>query len=131
LRPRLRAFATGFSSAAFERILAAHPRRNVVFSKVKSVGMSVALIGIVVGSTTSGASAVTAELARKCSALMAKAYPPRQAGNPAAGSAKGNGTEARAYYQKCVANNGKVDDNAGTQANSPGTLGNTSGAKGK
>jgi hypothetical protein len=116
---------------AFQRILAAQARRNVVFGKVKSVSVSVALISIAVGSTTSGVSAVTVELARKCSALMAKAYPPRQAGNPAAGSAKGNGTEARAYYQKCVANNGKVDDNAGTQANSPGSQGNTSGAKGK
>ena len=24
---------------------------------------------------------------------------------------------ARTYYQKCLANNGKVDDNAGTQGN--------------
>jgi hypothetical protein len=102
-----------------------------VFKKVKSASVSVALICIAVGSTTSGASAITVELARKCSALMTKAYPPRQPGNPAAGSTKGNGAEARAYYQKCVANNGKVDDNAGTPPNSPGAQGNTSGAKGK
>jgi hypothetical protein len=102
-----------------------------VFSKMKSVSVSVALICIAVGSTTSGASAITVELAKKCSGLMAKAYPPRQPGNPAAGSTQGNGAEARAYYQKCVANNGKMDNNAGTQANSPGTQGNTSGAKGK
>jgi hypothetical protein len=102
-----------------------------VFSKVKSVSMSVALIGIAVGSTTSGASAVTAELARKCSALMAKAYPPREPGNPAAGSANGNGLAAQTYYQKCLTNNGKVDDNAGAPANSPTPQGSTSGTKGK
>ena len=102
-----------------------------MFSKVKSVSVSVALICIAVGSTTNGASAVTAELARKCSALMAKAYPPREPGNPAAGSAKGDGPAAQTYYQKCLANNGKVDDNAGTQANSPAPQGNTSGTKGK
>jgi hypothetical protein len=104
-----------------------------VFSKAKSVTLSVALICIAVGSATSSASAVTAELARKCAGLMTKAYPPREPGNPAAGSTKGNGKQAQAYYQKCLTNNGKVDDNAnaGTQTNSPGTQGNNSGAKGK
>jgi hypothetical protein len=109
-----------FSPAAFERILAAQTRRNVVFSKVRSVSVSVALICIAVGLTTGGASAVTAELARKCSALMAKTYPPREPGNPAAGSAKGNGGAAQTYYQKCLANNGKVDDDTGAQGNSQG-----------
>jgi hypothetical protein len=55
------------------------------------------------------ASAISAELARKCSALTAKAFPPRVVGNPASGSAKGSGREERAYYRKCVANEGKVD----------------------
>ncbi|AMA61528.1 hypothetical protein BCCGELA001_28220 [Bradyrhizobium sp. CCGE-LA001] len=56
------------------------------------------------------ASAITAEVARACDAAVAKAFPPRQIGNPAAGSAKGTGKEQREYFQKCVANNGKVDD---------------------
>ena len=102
-----------------------------MFGKVKSVSVSVALICFAVGATTTGASAVTVELARKCSALMAKAYPPRELGNPAAGSAKGNGAAAQTYYQKCLANNGKVDDNTGSQGNSAGTQGNNSGTKGK
>jgi hypothetical protein len=126
----MRAQPAVFSPAEFRRILAAQARRNVVSSKVKSVSISVALICVAVGSTTSGASAITVELARKCSALMAKAYPPREPGNPAAGSAKGNGASAQAYYQKCLANNGKVDD-SGTQTGSPGTQGNNSGTKGK
>jgi hypothetical protein len=102
-----------------------------VFSKVKSVSMRVALICIAVGLMMNSASAVTADLARKCSGLMAKAYPPREPGNPAAGSTKGNGLAAQTYYQKCLVNNGRVDDNAGAQANSPGTQGNNPGTKGK
>jgi hypothetical protein len=88
---------------------------------VRSASAAVALICFAVGATTTSASAVSMELARKCSALMGKAYPPREPGNPAAGSAKGNGAAAQAYYQKCLANNGKVDNDAGSQDNSAGT----------
>ncbi|MBR0715868.1 hypothetical protein JQ632_18140 [Bradyrhizobium liaoningense] len=56
------------------------------------------------------ASAITAEVARACDAAVAKAFPPRQIGNPAAGSTKGTAKDQRAYFSKCVANNGKVDD---------------------
>jgi hypothetical protein len=90
-----------------------------VLSRVKSVSLSIAVTCIAVGSMTSSASAITVELAHKCSALMAKAYPPREPGNPAAGSAKGDGQAAQAYYRKCVANNGKVDDSASTQGTPP------------
>jgi hypothetical protein len=58
---------------------------------------------------TSRASAITAELAKKCGALTAKAFPPRVIGNPAAGSVKGSGEDAQAYFNKCVKNGGKVD----------------------
>ena len=56
------------------------------------------------------ASAITAEVARACDAAVAKAFPPRQIGNPAAGSAKGSAKDRREYFKKCVANDGKVDD---------------------
>lgn len=56
------------------------------------------------------ASAITAELARTCKTLMTKQFPPREPGNPAAGSTKGSGRDQQAYFNKCVANNGKVDD---------------------
>ena len=56
------------------------------------------------------APAITAELARKCEAIVSAAFPPRQIGNPAAGSVKGNGKAQRDYYSKCVANGGKMDD---------------------
>ena len=49
------------------------------------------LIWIGLGLMTIGASAETVEVARKCDALTAKAYPPRVIGNPAAGSAYGTG----------------------------------------
>jgi len=66
-----------------------------------------------------GAVAVTADVARACNVLVAKAFPPRQPGNPAAGSAKGNGADQRAYFQKCVANGGKMDDEASRNDSAP------------
>ena len=68
----------------------------------------VALILAVLGATP--ASALTAELAKKCQSLTIKAFPPREPSNPAAGSAKGSGPQMRAYYEKCVAADGKIDD---------------------
>jgi hypothetical protein len=73
-----------------------------------------AFVVMLIAPTT--ASAITAELARTCDAAVAKAFPPRQIGNPAAGSAKGTAREQRDYFQKCIANNGKVDDAAADTA---------------
>ena len=75
-----------------------------------------ALICIALGSSISyPAGAVTVEVARKCKVLTDKAYPPREPGNPAAGSAKGTGLAAQGFFDKCVANGGKVDDTAPAQ----------------
>lgn len=79
-------------------------------TKLKSAFMGLALTCIALGATSSQASAVTAELARKCSALMAKQFPPREPGNPAAGSTKGSGRAQQDYFNKCIANNGNMDD---------------------
>jgi hypothetical protein len=54
-----------------------------------------------------------AELARKCDALTAKAFPPLVPGNPAAGTTKGSGLEAQSYFRKCIANDGRVDNSTG------------------
>ncbi len=51
--------------------------------------------------------AITAEVARKCTAALAKEFPRRVVGNPASGSAKGSGRQQQAYYQQCVANGGQ------------------------
>jgi hypothetical protein len=69
-----------------------------------------ALICAASGSIPDQASAITAEVARKCNALTAKQFPAREPGNPAAGSAKGSGRSQYEYFNKCVANGGKVDD---------------------
>jgi hypothetical protein len=53
-------------------------------------------------------SAVTAEVAKKCSALLAKEFPPRIIGNPAAGSARGTPDEQRQYFNQCVQNGGDM-----------------------
>lgn len=59
-----------------------------------------------------GGGAVTLEVAKKCNGLLAKEFPPRQSGNPAAGSAKGNAQAQRDYYKKCVDNGGNVEATA-------------------
>ena len=68
------------------------------------------LICIALASPPHSARAVTAEVAKKCSALTDKIFPPRVIGNPGAGSTKGNGLAEQAYFKKCVASGGKVED---------------------
>ncbi len=66
-------------------------------------------LGCIVATTmVDSAFAVSVEVAKKCDALTAEAFPPRVIGNPAAGSAKGTGRQQQAYYRKCVANKGKM-----------------------
>jgi hypothetical protein len=72
----------------------------------------VALVCIGIGTTSGSASAITAEVARKCDVLTMKAFPPRVVGNPAAGSAKGTGQSEQSYFHKCVANGGNMHGGA-------------------
>ena len=83
-----------------------------MFAHVKFESALVGLVCIAVGCINGRASAVTAEVARKCAALTAKAYPPQVPGNPAAGLAKGTVQIKRDYFNKCVANGGNMDDDA-------------------
>lgn len=83
---------------------------------IKPKLISATLLFVVAGSMTSGASAITVELAKKCEALTIKAFPARVVGNPAAGSAKGSGKDAQAYFNKCVRNDGKVDEGSSKEA---------------
>jgi hypothetical protein len=66
---------------------------------------------------TENALAITVEVARKCSTLTDKAFPLRVPGNPAAGRAHGTGQDLRAYFNKCVANGGKIEDQAPVRGN--------------
>jgi hypothetical protein len=61
------------------------------------------------GLLTNPAAAITVEVAKKCNLLVAKAFPPVQPGNPAAGS-KGKSPDAQAYFRKCVDNGGNIVD---------------------
>jgi hypothetical protein len=83
---------------------------RTMFTNLKIGSVLVALVYVAVGCVTGSASAVTAELAKKCQALTAKAFPPRVPGNPAAGSAKGTGQSQRDYFNRCLANGGNMDD---------------------
>ena len=65
------------------------------------------------GLVPTDASAISVEIAKKCNSLVAKAFPPREPGNPAAGSTKGTAQDQRDYFNKCVTNGGNVDDAAG------------------
>jgi hypothetical protein len=56
------------------------------------------------------AKAISAEVAKKCKILRAKQFPPRQIGNPAAGSAYGSGQDKREFFRRCVANSGNMDN---------------------
>jgi hypothetical protein len=70
---------------------------------------------VLIGSATEAgtvlrASAVTAELAKACAERLAKAFPPREPGNPAAGSSAGTAEDQRRYFAKCVASGGRMED---------------------
>jgi hypothetical protein len=77
-----------------------------VLAKLKFEAAGVAVICLLQALTPRSALAITADVARKCSALTAKAYPPRVVGNPAAGVQNGSSQDFRNYFHKCVANGG-------------------------
>jgi hypothetical protein len=56
----------------------------------------------------SQAQPISAEVAKKCKILRAQQFPPRQIGNPAAGSAYGSGQDKREFFRRCVANGGNI-----------------------
>ena len=81
-----------------------------MFASLKSYLARLALVGITIGLLSGSASAITVELARKCNAMVAQAFPPRVPGNPAAGSEKGSGRQMQDYFKKCVENQGKMPE---------------------
>jgi hypothetical protein len=78
--------------------------------------IAVALLLAAARLTPAGAAAITAEVAKKCDALVAREFPLREPGNPAAGNAKGSAQSERDFFNQCVANggtmNGPADKNA-------------------
>jgi hypothetical protein len=86
--------------------------RVAVFSNVQIRRAIIVPIFLAACSVSNAALAITAEVAKKCDVLTAKAFPPREIGNPAAGSAKGSAQTQREYFSKCVANGGNMDNDA-------------------
>lgn len=82
---------------------------------VKLVFVRAGLLSIALGATVASSSAVTPEVAKTCRALTAKAFPPREPGNPAAGSTKGSGRDQTSYFNKCVTNGGRVENDPAKQ----------------
>jgi hypothetical protein len=74
-------------------------------SRVAMFALPLAAVGL----APTDASAVSVEIAKKCSSLVAKAFPPREPGNPAAGSAKGTAQDQRNYFNKCLTSGGNMD----------------------
>ena len=70
----------------------------------------IASIALAAAGQTGKAEAVTAAVAKACARSLAKAFPLRKPGNPAAGSAAGNAEDQRQFYAKCVANGGPTSD---------------------
>ena len=77
--------------------------------RIKGGAFALFLAGAVLLPTVSQATAISAEVAKKCQILRARQFPPRQTGNPAAGSAKGSWEDQREFFRKCVANGGNMD----------------------
>ena len=100
-----------------------------MFNKLKIGGIGIVLVSLC--SMTQGASAITAEVAQACNALVAKSFPPRQPGNPAAGSTKGSAKDQREYFAKCVANGGKMDSEAAGDSKSTSDSKSTTDSKSK
>jgi hypothetical protein len=78
---------------------------------------SAVVASICIAAASTSASAVTAEVAKKCDALVAKEFPPAEPGNPAAGSTKGAPESQNRYFRKCLANGGNVDPRSGKTKN--------------
>ncbi len=83
-----------------------------MINKWSPSSLAVATLTVMAALLPTSASAISVEVAKKCNILVAKEFPPRQAGNPAAGSAKGSGLAQREFFNKCVENGGNMETSA-------------------
>jgi hypothetical protein len=90
-----------------------------VLPKLKIGTIVLALFGLSDVLAPPSALGITAEVAKKCSALTAKAYPPRVVGNPAAGLQNGSYQDFRNYFNKCVANGGNPPEQENQKTTQP------------
>jgi len=76
--------------------------------RISGGALALFVAGAVLLPAISQAQPTSAEVARKCKVLRAKQFPPRQIGNPAAGSAHGSGEDKREFFRRCVENGGNI-----------------------
>lgn len=82
------------------------PVGQPVMNRALYCGYAAAVLCIAVGlASPPPASAITAELAKKCQRLAAKAYPP-----VLAGMKKGNAANERAYFKECLSKDGNMPE---------------------
>ena len=72
-----------------------------------SIPMAAAVAMVGAMAMTASASAITAEVAKKCRELAVKAHPPA-----IAGSRTGSGQAEREFFRACVAQGGNVKDDS-------------------
>jgi hypothetical protein len=77
----------------------------MVFSRLIKVLVASGMATLLASAIASPASALTADVAKKCRELMVKAHPPLPAG-----STKGSSQAQREYFRACVAQDGKMDE---------------------
>ena len=82
-----------------------------------NIGIALALIGLGNSLTTRDASAVTAEVAKRCAALADMAYPLRVPGNPAAGRIHGTAQDLTGLFQEMRGKRGQYG--TGPQSREP------------
>jgi hypothetical protein len=87
--------------------------------KLKYGAALILAIGLLHSLPKTSALAITAELARKCQALVDQAYPLRVPGNPAGGRTRGTARDLINYYNKCVANDGDMTGQPAAVQGSP------------
>jgi hypothetical protein len=81
----------------------------MIFSRAMRVTYSLGVVALVTSLTMDHtASALTADLAKKCREMMIKAYP-----------GKGHAQEQRKYYSVCIAQDGRME-NSGTATEGSG-----------
>jgi hypothetical protein len=89
-------------------------QRTLSMAKFRSLRVVPGLL-LTIGPLSSPASAITVEVAKKCNVLVAKAFPPAQVGNPAAGRTKAATQSARDYFRECVAKDGNMEQGSPKQ----------------
>ena len=94
-----------------------------MLTQVKTLSALTIVAAIGLGWLSGSALAASADAAKKCAAEMVSAFPPREPGNPAAGSVNGTTAEQRSFYDKCIANAGNAEV-AAANAPTPATGGN-------